>query len=177
MEEPQGGGLRGGHGALRPLPSLHRGPTSATLLTEPDPVGPFLIMPQHRLWLYAGCLGVAAVALGAFGAHALRESLLQRQTLNLWQTAVLYHLVHTVALLALAGGKLDSAGRLPRLIAAAAGCWIGGIVLFSGSLYGLALGGPRLLGPLTPVGGLLLLAGWVLVIIGGWRSRATRADT
>ena len=133
-------------------------------------------MPQHRLWFFAGCLGVAAVALGAFGAHALRESLRQRETLNLWQTAVLYHLLHAVALLALTGGKADSAGRLPPVITAAAGCWMGGIVLFSGSLYGLALGGPRLLGPVTPVGGLLLLAGWVLVMIGGWRSRATRAD-
>jgi len=107
--------------------------------------------------------------LGAFGAHALRESLLQRQTVSLWQTAVLYHLVHTVALLALTGWKTDSAGRLPPAIAAAAYCWTGGIVLFAGSLYGLALGGPRLLGPVTPAGGLLLLAGWVLVMIGGLR--------
>jgi uncharacterized membrane protein YgdD (TMEM256/DUF423 family) len=126
-------------------------------------------MPQNRLWLIAGLMGVTGVALGAFGAHVLRESLLQRQTVNLWQTAVLYQLIHTVALLALAGWKADSAARLAPAITAAAYCWIGGIVLFSGSLYGLALGGPRLLGPVTPAGGLLLLAGWVLVMIGGLR--------
>ncbi|HUJ44569.1 MAG TPA: DUF423 domain-containing protein [Opitutaceae bacterium] len=134
-------------------------------------------MPQNRLWLLAGLMGVAAVALGAFGAHALRESLLQRQTANLWQTAVLYHLVHTVALLTLTGWKADSAGRLPPVIAAAAGCWTGGILLFSGSLYALALGGPRLLGPITPVGGLLLLAGWVFVMISGRRPSAGSVNT
>lgn len=134
-------------------------------------------MRQNTLWMLAGLAGMAAVALGAFGAHALRDLLLQRQTVNLWQTAVLYHLVHTVALLALTGWKADSAGRLPRVIAAAAGCWLGGILLFSGSLYGLALGGPRLLGPVTPVGGLLLLAGWVLVMISGRRPSAGPASS
>jgi uncharacterized membrane protein YgdD (TMEM256/DUF423 family) len=134
-------------------------------------------MPQNRLWFLAGLMGVTGVALGAFGAHALRESLLQRQTVSLWQTAVLYHLVHTVALLALTGWKADSAGRLPPAIAAAAYCWMGGIALFAGSLYGLALGGPRLLGPVTPAGGLLLLAGWVLVMIGGLRSSAGPAKS
>ena len=134
-------------------------------------------MPQNRLWFLAGLMGVTGVALGAFGAHALRESLLQRQTVSLWQTAVLYHLVHTVALLALAGWKADSAGRLPPAIAAAAYCWMGGIALFAGSLYGLALGGPRLLGPVTPAGGLLLLAGWVLVMIGGLRPSAGPAKS
>lgn len=134
-------------------------------------------MPQNRLWFLAGLMGVTGVALGAFGAHALRESLLQRQTVNLWQTAVLYHLVHTVALLALTGWKADSAGRLPPAIAAAAYCWIGGIVLFAGSLYGLALGGPRLLGPVTPAGGLLLLAGWVLIMISGLRPSAGPAKS
>jgi uncharacterized membrane protein YgdD (TMEM256/DUF423 family) len=134
-------------------------------------------MPQNRLWFLAGLMGVTGVALGAFGAHALRESLLQRQTVSLWQTAVLYHLVHTVALLALTGWKADSAGRLPPAIAAAAYCWMGGIALFAGSLYGLALGGPRLLGPVTPAGGLLLLAGWVLVMIGGLRPPAGPAKS
>ena len=134
-------------------------------------------MPQNRLWFLAGFMGVAAVALGAFGAHGLQELLRQRQTVNLWQTAVLYHLIHTVAVLALTGWKADSAGRVPRAIAAAAGCWAGGILLFSGSLYGLALGGPRLLGPITPVGGVLLLAGWVLVMVGGSRQSAPPAES
>jgi uncharacterized membrane protein YgdD (TMEM256/DUF423 family) len=156
---------------------LHRRPTSATFLSNADKFGGDSAMRQNTLWMLAGLAGMAAVALGAFGAHALRDLLLQRQTVNLWQTAVLYHLVHTVALLALTGWKADSAGRLPRVIAAAAGCWLGGILLFSGSLYGLALGGPRLLGPVTPVGGLLLLAGWVLVMISGRRPSAGPASS
>ncbi|MFA5058843.1 MAG: DUF423 domain-containing protein [Opitutaceae bacterium] len=104
------------------------------------------------------------VALGAFGAHALRESLIQRQTANLWQTAVIYHLLHAACLLALAGKTAPDPGRLPSKVVAAAYCWMGGIILFSGSLYGLALGAPGL-GPITPMGGLLFLAGWMLVMI------------
>ena len=99
--------------------------------------------------------------MGAFGAHALKDTFSARGTAEIWHTAVLYQLVHSVALLALAGWNRPAAGP----IAKAAGCWIVGIALFSGSLYGLALGGPgRLLGPLTPLGGLALLAGWALVV-------------
>jgi uncharacterized membrane protein YgdD (TMEM256/DUF423 family) len=128
-------------------------------------------MSQNRLFLVVGLLGVAGVLLGAFGAHALREQLIQRQTAGLWQTAVLYHLVHTAALLALASQNAGDTGRLSAAGAAAAFCWMGGILLFSGSLYSLALGAPRALGPITPVGGVLLLAGWVLVAVSGWRQR------
>jgi uncharacterized membrane protein YgdD (TMEM256/DUF423 family) len=124
-------------------------------------------MSPNRLYLIAGLLGVTGVILGALGAHALNPWLQQRQAVGLWQTAVLYHLIHTVALLALAGGRTGGAGRLPPLLAAAAFCWIGGVILFSGSLYGLALGAPRALGPITPAGGLALLAGWVLVMLSG----------
>jgi uncharacterized membrane protein YgdD (TMEM256/DUF423 family) len=123
-------------------------------------------MSPNRLYLIAGLLGVTGVILGALGAHALNPWLQQRQAVGLWQTAVLYHLIHTVALLALTGWR-NSAGRLPPLLAAAAFCWIGGVILFSGSLYGLALGAPRALGPITPAGGLALLAGWVLVMLSG----------
>ena len=126
-------------------------------------------MSPNRLYLLAGLLGVTGVILGALGAHALNPWLQQRQAVGLWQTAVLYHLIHTVALLALTGWRTGGAGRLPPLLVAAAFCWIGGVILFSGSLYGLALGAPRALGPITPAGGLALLAGWVLVIMTGWR--------
>jgi len=117
-------------------------------------------------WIFAaaGILGFAGVALGAFGAHVLKEALLARETLAIWQTAVLYQLVHAVALLALAG--FPAASATPAWIA---GCWTTGVVCFSGSLYGLALGGPKILGPVTPLGGLALLAGWLLVAWHGLR--------
>lgn len=107
--------------------------------------------PARPLVIAAGLLGFTGVALGAFGAHALKDTLAAGGHTATWQTAVLYHLIHAVALLALPPGKW--AGR----------CWIAGIVLFSGSLYALALGGPKILGPITPLGGVLLLAGWALV--------------
>jgi uncharacterized membrane protein YgdD (TMEM256/DUF423 family) len=99
----------------------------------------------------AGLLGFTGVALGAFGAHALKEALAANGTTATWQTAVLYHLIHAAALVALPG--LPWVGR----------CWIAGVVLFSGSLYWLALGGPKFLGPVTPLGGLALLLGWALL--------------
>ena len=107
----------------------------------------------RSLLLVAALLGAAGVALGAFGAHGLRERL-DAHALGVWETAVRYHLVHAVALLAIAlsphAPALRSAGWL----------FVAGIVLFSGSLYALALGGPRVLGPVTPIGGLALIAGW-----------------
>ena len=100
-------------------------------------------------------LGFLGVALGAFGAHALREKL-SPASLQIWNTAVLYHLLHAVVLLALglharaAGADVKTSGAL----------FLAGIVLFSGSLYALALTGIKPLGAVTPVGGLCFLAGW-----------------
>jgi uncharacterized membrane protein YgdD (TMEM256/DUF423 family) len=108
------------------------------------------------LLLAAALLGAAGVALGAFGAHGLRARL-DARGLEVWETAVRYHLVHAIALLALAlsphAAQLRTAGWL----------FAAGIALFSGSLYALALGGPRLLGPVTPLGGLALIAGWLWI--------------
>jgi uncharacterized membrane protein YgdD (TMEM256/DUF423 family) len=132
-------------------------------------------MSPNRLFFFAGVIGAIGVMLGAFGAHALKETLIQFQTTGLWQTAVLYHLVHAVALIALAAGGAGPTGRLRPLIAAAAACWIGGTLLFSGSLYALALGAPHALGPVTPVGGFLFLAGWAFVTIHGWRQSSGRS--
>lgn len=106
------------------------------------------------------------MALGAFGAHALRPQLLARGLLDVWQTAVLYHLIHAVCLL----GAALAVDRFPPTTETSSvawswvvRCWTAGIILFSGSLYLLALGGPRWLGPVTPLGGIALLAGWILV--------------
>lgn len=127
-------------------------------------------MTSSTRWitLAAGLLGLTGVALGAFGAHALKSSLAESGHTGTWQTAVLYHLVHSVALLALAGWRDAHAGPSTK----AAVCWIIGIFLFSGSLYWLSLGGPRLLGPVTPLGGVALLAGWALVAASAWKRPA-----
>jgi uncharacterized membrane protein YgdD (TMEM256/DUF423 family) len=104
-------------------------------------------------------LGALGVALGAFGAHALRDTLGPRE-LAIWQTAVQYHLLHAALGVAVTlGGR---AGALTERAAAGVGwCWAAGVLLFAGSLYALALGGPRLLGPVTPLGGLFFIVGWL----------------
>jgi len=102
-----------------------------------------------------------AVGLGAFGAHALKGTLQANATTDVWKTAVLYHLVHALVLLVLA--------TLPATIRVTSGLFLGGIILFSGSLYLLALTNIRWLGAITPLGGLCFLAGWLALVI--WPSR------
>ena len=120
--------------------------------------------------LAAGLLGFLGVALGAFGAHALKATLLINGQLDSWRTAVLYQLIHGVALLALASWRDAHAGPSTKVAA----CWIGGVALFSGSLYWLALGGPiKFLWPFTPLGGVALLVGWGLLIFTAWKRPAT----
>lgn len=107
----------------------------------------------------AGALaGFLTVALGAFGAHALSEQLTGRAG-ELWRTAVLYQGLHSLALL-----YLGSSSQLYGTLALVAG-WLllGGILLFSGSLYLMALGLPKWLGAITPLGGTAWLAGWLLL--------------
>jgi len=111
----------------------------------------------------AGALGVIA---GAFGAHALKESLTSSDMVSTWNTAVLYHLVHVPALLAVTLFNADKTAASSWLSRAGV-CWLIGIILFSGSLYGLALGGPRWLGPVTPLGGVFFIFGWVCTFIFG----------
>ncbi len=125
-------------------------------------------MPQRILKLISGLLGLSGVALGAFGAHALEAQLTASGQLEHWRTAVFYQLIHAIAILAVAlwldGG---SATGKPRFLKIAAICWVLGIILFSGSLYAFALGGPRWLWPVTPLGGLAFLAGWGCVLASG----------
>jgi uncharacterized membrane protein YgdD (TMEM256/DUF423 family) len=100
-------------------------------------------------------MGCWAVAMGAFGAHALRDRL-EPNLLNAYQTGAAYHLVHSVVLLALAlygSATSKSLGLAPPLLLA-------GTLLFSGSLYVMAVTGVRGLGAVTPFGGVLLLLGW-----------------
>lgn len=119
------------------------------------------------LLILAGVAGVTAVAAGAFGAHGLR-SVLTPESLGVWQTGALYHLIHTVALLGTAILARDEAMARPALWAGIA--FAAGIVLFSGSLYLLALTGARWLGPVTPIGGLSFIVGWAMIVWAGLRA-------
>ena len=128
-------------------------------------------------------LSAAAVVMfpatlnGAMGAHALQPMLLQSGREGTWETAVLYQLVHGIALL-VAGVWLHTAenAKRPPALFLAAMFWLGGIVLFSGSLYILSLGGPTWVGPITPVGGVCFLSGWLVLAIGVLRMKS-RLDT
>lgn len=100
----------------------------------------------------AAIFGFLGVALGAFGAHGLHDLLMKNARLANWETAVHYHLVHAAVLVAISLGK-----TVPR-----AAWWLfaSGIIVFSGTLYLLALTNVRWLGAITPLGGLALLGGW-----------------
>lgn len=103
----------------------------------------------------AAVFGFLGVALGAFGAHALKSHL-SPDMMIVWHTAVFYHLVHAVAILAL-GLYARSSGVDVKM----SGLFFsGGIILFSGSLYALAVTSIKPLGAITPLGGLCFLAGW-----------------
>jgi uncharacterized membrane protein YgdD (TMEM256/DUF423 family) len=115
--------------------------------------------------LIAAVFGFSTVALGAFGAHALKDRL--GDSMPTWQTAVLYHMVHTLAILVLALYARTSQQNLNL----PAGFFAAGILLFSGSLYALSLTGIKPLGAVTPFGGLCFLAGWVALAIWAWRLR------
>lgn len=112
--------------------------------------------------LLGSAYGFLAVALGAFGAHALKARLAP-DLLAVWRTAVEYHVYHALALL-LVGVLLR--GQPSTLMSAAGGCFAVGVLLFSGSLYALALSGVRILGVVTPLGGLFFLAGWACLFYG-----------
>ncbi|MEL0289319.1 MAG: DUF423 domain-containing protein, partial [Gammaproteobacteria bacterium] len=103
--------------------------------------------------------GAISVMLGAFGAHALKVRL-SADALSAFQTAVQYQMVHSLALIAVGFWLLRHPEDALSRYAALAFCF--GILFFSGSLYGLTLGGPRWLGPVTPIGGTLFIAGWLL---------------
>lgn len=118
----------------------------------------------------AAFLMFIAVALGAFGAHALRPQLEALDRVDVWETAVVYHLTHGLAVMALALFRVTHPpAAASRLLGWSVNFWTGGILAFSGSLYILSLDGPRWLGPITPIGGVLLLAGWALVAIAALR--------
>ncbi|MEI6052553.1 MAG: DUF423 domain-containing protein [Opitutaceae bacterium] len=122
-------------------------------------------MKSSRALLTAGILGLSGVALGAFGAHALRAQLTELGTRDRWETAVHYHLIHAVAVFAAAIWLEVDHGAAARRIGSAVRLWAIGVFLFSGSLYSLALKAPTWLGASTaPLGGISFLIGWAFVI-------------
>ncbi len=120
---------------------------------------------DRTLLAAGGIAGFMGVAFGAFGAHALKQRL-TADMLAVYQTGVQYHLIHAVALIAVA----LAADRWPAATTTAAGwLFVAGIVVFSGSLYALAVSGVRVLGAITPIGGVCFLAGWVCLTISAVR--------
>jgi uncharacterized membrane protein YgdD (TMEM256/DUF423 family) len=124
---------------------------------------------MDRVFITVAALsGFVAVAAGAFGAHALRDRL-SHSLLDTFQTGVAYQMYHALALLAvgivLARFSVDGSTWLT----AAGWLFIAGTVLFSGSLYLLALTDTRWLGAVTPLGGIAFLLGWLGLAIGIWR--------
>ncbi len=107
----------------------------------------------------AGALGLSGVALGAFGAHGLRDRL-GAGMLDVYRTGVLYHLIHAAAALAIALAA-DKLRRAPLIVT----FFALGVLVFSGSLYLLALTRVTQLGAITPIGGLCFMVGWVLILV------------
>jgi uncharacterized membrane protein YgdD (TMEM256/DUF423 family) len=118
----------------------------------------FRTMTNHRAMRIAAIMGLLAVALGAFGAHALKDVLARTATgIALWEKAVFYHFIHAVMLFVLATRKpLKRVSWFAFLI---------GIILFSGSLYVYALMGTHWLVALTPFGGVSFMVGWICMIL------------
>ncbi len=122
---------------------------------------------MDRLFLLVGSLLAGlAVALGAFGAHALRERL-GADLLNTFETAVRYQMYHALALLAV--GLILSRFPSSAFIPASGWLFVAGIILFSGSLYLLCFTGARWLGAITPLGGVAFILGWLALAWGVWR--------
>ncbi len=126
----------------------------------------FRAMEPARMFLALGSLSAfLGVAAGAFGAHALK-SRLTPDLLAVFETGARYQLYHALALLAVAWASTQFPGAWIRW---AGWCFAGGTLLFSGSLYALALSGVRVLGAITPFGGLLFLAGWLCLALAACR--------
>lgn len=121
---------------------------------------------QKQTLLIASFSGMLAVGLGAFGAHALKALLLQNNRVDTYELAVRYHFYHTLALLAIAilMDRLNT-----RWLGYAAASMLVGIILFSGSLYLLALLNETAFAIATPFGGVFLLMGWGFLFYSGWK--------
>ena len=114
-------------------------------------------MTPRLAFQISAVLGLLSVALGAFGAHGLKATLTALGTADIFETAVRYQFLHALAMLVIS--------RIRPFLAPAWWCFLIGIVIFSGSLFVLALTGVKWLGAITPLGGVAFLAGWLLLVI------------
>lgn len=131
-------------------------------------------MQARATLISAAIAGFSGVALGAFGAHGLKN-VLSAKMLTVWQTAVQYHLVHSVVLLALAIALM----ALPKSdikiwLQRSSSMMLAGLLLFSGSLYLMALTGIRPLGMITPIGGVSWLIAWGLIAVAAFKMPASQ---
>ena len=124
-------------------------------------------------WLFiAGLSGFLCVAIGAFAAHGLSK-VLEPKELAWIETGVKYQMFHTIAILAIGILQLcREALVVNKIVNLAAGIWVYGILLFSGSLYALALGAGKFLVWVTPIGGTLFLIDWLCLAYGGFKSKS-----
>ena len=120
-------------------------------------------MTARLILQLAALLGAVGVGIGAFGAHGLRKMLEATGRFDTFETAVRYQFYHTLALLAV--GVLLHVRPEMRLLGTTAWLWVGGIVVFSGSLYVLCFTGITWLGAVTPLGGVLFIAGWITLLL------------
>jgi uncharacterized membrane protein YgdD (TMEM256/DUF423 family) len=122
-----------------------------------------------KAWiLAAGIIGLLGVGAGAFGTHTLRPTLEAGGRMDTYETAVQYMLVHAPALLGAVWLRERYDGRWTRL---AGWCFIVGVLLFSGSLFLLAVFELRFMGAVAPFGGASLLAGWLSLVLGAWQGK------
>ncbi len=128
-------------------------------------------MNQQRFFLgVAGVLGGLGVVAGSFGGHPVKD-MLSEEMLVAYKSGVLYQLVHALAILAVASGRTDL--WKSRWTAAACWAWTVGGIGFAGSLYILTLTGITFFGPLTPLSGLAMIAGWCFILVAAWTTART----
>ena len=124
-------------------------------------------MSSRTIIVTAALLIAVATILGAFGAHALQGKL-SPDRLSIYETAVRYQFYHALGLLGLGLAARFYQGAL---VSWSAGLILSGIVLFSGSIYFLSFGAPRMIGIVTPIGGTLLIAGWIVFAVAVWKGK------
>jgi uncharacterized membrane protein YgdD (TMEM256/DUF423 family) len=127
-------------------------------------------MQKQSALLAGAIIGGLAVAIGAFGAHALKQFLVDAGREDTFQLAVRYQFYHALALLATGLTMTQSSGKALRYSSLS---FVLGVIIFSGSLYGLCFTGVPMLGAITPLGGVFFILGWALLAIGVYKNKAS----